>query len=56
MSKKKQVEPLPDEFASYGEAAEFWETHGTADYLDAFETVAVETNLKQREEEVEEQR
>jgi len=56
LSKKKQVEPLPDEFASYGEAAEFWETHGTADYLDAFETVAVETNLKQREEEVEEQR
>jgi predicted DNA binding CopG/RHH family protein len=50
---KKQVDPLPDEFASYEEAAEFWETHDTTDYLDSFETVAVEASLKQRHFEVE---
>jgi predicted HicB family RNase H-like nuclease len=53
MNKKRQVDPLPDEFASYEEAAEFWETHDTTDYLDAFETVTVEASLKQRHFEVE---
>ncbi len=26
-NKRKQVEPIPDEFANYEEAAEFWDTH-----------------------------
>ena len=51
--KQKQVDPIPEEFASYEEAAEFWDTHGTTDYLDSFETVAVETELKRRRYEVE---
>ena len=32
-----KVDPIPDEFSSYEEAAEFWDTHDTTDYPDAFE-------------------
>ncbi len=39
--KPKQVDPIPEEFSSYEEAAEFWDTHDTTDYPDSFETVAV---------------
>jgi predicted DNA binding CopG/RHH family protein len=52
-NKQKQVDPIPEEFASYEEAAEFWATHDTTDYPDSFETVAVETELKRRRYEVE---
>ena len=51
--KQKQVDPLPEEFASYEEAAEFWDTHDTTDYLDSFETVTVEAELRCRRYEVE---
>jgi predicted HicB family RNase H-like nuclease len=51
--KQKQVEPIPEEFASYEAAAEFWDTHDTTDYLDSFETVAVEAELTSRRYEVE---
>ena len=51
--KQKQIDPLPEEFTSYEEAAEFWDTHETTDYLDSFETVAVESELKRRRYEVE---
>lgn len=50
---KKQVDPLPDEFSSYEEAAEFWDTHDTTDYLDSFETVEFEVEFKHRRYEVE---
>jgi predicted HicB family RNase H-like nuclease len=51
--KQKQIDPLPEEFASYEEAAEFWDTHDTTDYLDSFETVTLEAELKRRRYEVE---
>ncbi len=51
--KQKQVDPLPEEFASYEDAAEFWDTHDTTDYLDSFETVVIEAELKRRRYEVE---
>jgi hypothetical protein len=38
--------PIPDEFASYEEAAEFWDTHDTMDYPDTFRTVDVETEFR----------
>jgi hypothetical protein len=41
-NKVKQVDSIPDEFASYEEAAEFWDTHDTTDYLSSFETVSVD--------------
>ncbi|MBD2774982.1 CopG family antitoxin [Iningainema tapete] len=52
--KHQQIEPIPDEFASLEQAAEFWDTHDTTDYLDSFETVILENvELKQRHFEVE---
>lgn len=51
--KSKTVDPIPEEFASYEEAANFWDTHDTTDYLDGFETVPVATELHQRKFEVE---
>ncbi len=52
-NKPKVIDPIPEEFASYEEAAEFWDTHDTTDYLDSFETVSAETELKSRRYEVE---
>jgi predicted DNA binding CopG/RHH family protein len=52
-NKKKHIDPIPDEFASYEEAAEFWDTHDTTDYLEVFKTVKVKTELRKRHYEVE---
>jgi hypothetical protein len=49
----KPVDPLPPEFSSYEEAADFWDTHDTMDYPDVFETVVVQAELRQRHYEVE---
>ncbi len=53
MSKKKQIDPIPEEFASYEEAAEFWDAHDTTDYPDAFRTVAVKAKFRKRHYEIE---
>ena len=53
MSKKKQIDPIPEEFASYEEATEFWNAHDTTDYPDAFRTVAVKTKFRKRHYEIE---
>ncbi len=47
--KYKSVDPIPEEFASYEEAAEFWHTHDTTDYPDSFKTVLVEATLCRRQ-------
>jgi hypothetical protein len=50
----KRVDPIPDEFVTYEDAAAFWDTHDTTDYPDAFQTVDVEeVALRQRRYEVE---
>jgi CopG antitoxin of type II toxin-antitoxin system len=50
----KRVDPIPDEFATYEDAAAFWDTHDTTDYPDTFQTVEVEeVALRQRRYEVE---
>lgn len=51
--KDEERDPLLDESASLEEVAEFWDTHDTADYEDAFVTVDAEFDLKQRHFEVE---
>jgi hypothetical protein len=51
--KKKQIDPLPEEFESYEQAAEFWENHDTTDYADEFETIEAEVSLKRRRYEIE---
>jgi predicted HicB family RNase H-like nuclease len=52
--KPKKIEMIPDEFDSYEEAAEFWDTHDTTDYLDNLESVSLQPiELRQRHFEVE---
>ena len=54
MSKKnKRVDPIPNEFSSYEEAAQFWDTHDTTDYPDAFQDVDVKAELRKRRYQVE---
>jgi hypothetical protein len=53
MRKQKQIDPIPDEFSSYEEAAEFWGTHDTTDYPNTFRIVEVKSELRQRHYEVE---
>lgn len=53
MPKRKAAESIPDEFSSLQEAAEFWDSHDTTHYPDAFRDVGeVVTNLKRRRYEV----
>ena len=49
----KQVDPLPNEFRSEEEAAEFWDTHSITDYEEFLEPVGLEVDLKRRHFEVE---
>jgi hypothetical protein len=44
--KKKPADSIPEEFAHYEEAAEFWDTHDTTDYPEAFRTVEAKTKLR----------
>ena len=53
MSKKKGIDPIPEEFDSCEEAAEFWDTHDTTDYPNAFRTIEVESEFRSRHYEVE---
>ena len=50
---KKHIDPIPDTFSSLEEAGEFWDTHDTMDYPDAFQTVEVTTERRNRYYEVE---
>ncbi len=51
--KQKQIDLIPEEFGTYEEAAEFWDTHDTTDYPENFETVLVRSELKRRRFEIE---
>ena len=48
MSKTKHIDPIPDEFASYEEAGEFWDTHATTDYPENFRVVEPDSRSQQR--------
>ncbi len=52
-NRKKAVDPIPKEFDSYEQAAEFWETHDTTDYLDDFEIIPYESSFQGRQFEIE---
>lgn len=52
-TRKKRVNPIPDEFASYEEAPAFWDTHDTTDYPGAFQGVNVQAEFRGRHYEVE---
>jgi hypothetical protein len=53
LRKKKRVDPIPEEFPSYEEAAEFWDTHDPEDYPDAFRPVKATVELRRRRYEIE---
>jgi len=52
MSRKKRIDPIPDEFDSAEEAAEFWDAHDTTKYPGAFRTVRVVAELRNRHYEI----
>jgi hypothetical protein len=49
----KQRDPLPDEFKSYEETAEFWDTHSITDYEKFLEPVDVDVDIQRRHFEIE---
>ncbi len=53
MNRKKRIDPIPEKFSSYEEAAAFWDKHDTTDYPDAFRKVEVTAEFKGRRYEVE---
>jgi len=52
MAKKNRIDPIPDEFSSYDDAARFWDTHDTTDYPGVFRTVKVVSRLRNRHYEI----
>jgi len=52
MRKSKPSDPIPEEFATYQDAAKFWDAHDTTQYPDAFRTVKVVSKLRHRHYEI----
>jgi hypothetical protein len=52
-AKDRPLPPLPAEFPSEDQAAEFWDTHSLADYADTLEPADVELDLRRRHFEIE---
>jgi hypothetical protein len=50
--KDRKIDPIPDEFASYKEAGEFWDTHDTTDYIESFINADVNVQLQGRRYEI----
>ncbi|MCC7165370.1 MAG: hypothetical protein IT331_22920 [Anaerolineae bacterium] len=48
MEKNKKRDPLPDSFETIDEFVEFWDTHSTADYPEAFRPIKGKVNLERR--------
>ena len=48
MENKKNPDPIPDEFGSYEEAAEFWDSHDTTDYLEYLTPVEATAEFRGR--------
>ena len=52
----KKRDPLPDESASLEEISDFWSSHDTTDYADAFVDVNVTFDIRKRHYQVEVQK
>jgi CopG antitoxin of type II toxin-antitoxin system len=50
---KRKTDPIPEEFESYEEAAEFWDNHDTTDYPNDFRTIPAVTTFRGRHFEIE---
>ena len=53
MPNTRDIDPLPEEFASEEEAGEFWDTHSVADYEEYLEPVEAEAFIQGRHFEIE---
>lgn len=53
MTNKKKNDPIPEEFGSYEEAAEFWDKNDTTKYLQNSRPVKVVSELRERRYEIE---
>jgi hypothetical protein len=53
MTNKKKIDPIPEEFGSYEEAAEFWDTHDTTEYLQNSHSVKVVSEFRERRYQIE---
>ncbi len=49
----KSQHKLPERFPSYSAAADFWDTHDSAEFVDDLSPVSVEVQLKRRHFEIE---
>lgn len=47
------IGPLPDEFGSEREAAEFWDTHSVTDYEESLEPAELDVDIQRRHFEIE---
>lgn len=45
---RKSRDPLPKSFKTIDEFVEFWDTHSTADYPEAFREIKGEVNVQRR--------
>ncbi|OHB76416.1 MAG: hypothetical protein A2Z25_18470 [Planctomycetes bacterium RBG_16_55_9] len=52
-SRNRHIDPLPDEFRSYQEAAKFWNPHSITDYEEFLEPVDLDVNIQRRHFEIE---
>ena len=52
MKNKKKTDPIPEEFNSYEQAAEFWDKHDTTQYLQNSRPVKVISELRERRYEI----
>jgi predicted phosphatase len=52
MSKRKRIDPIPEQFASHEDAAKFWDAHDTTYYPEVFRTVRIVAELRNRHYEV----
>ncbi len=47
-NKNKTTDPLPNSFATEGEAGEFWDSHSTMDYVEDLEPVDDVIEIRKR--------
>ena len=47
------IDPLPDNFGSNQEAADFWDTHSITDYEQSMEPVGLDVDIQRRHFEIE---
>ncbi len=52
-SEDKHIDPLPDEFKSLEDAAEFWDTHSITDYEGFLEPIEINVDIQRRHFEIE---